>query len=320
MIALNKTGLPRRGFQNKHKLFLIALPFLLLVLVFSYGPLLGWVISFFKYKPGNELQWSDWNNFASFKSLFGNATQRGEILRVMRNTAAISLLGLTTSFLPVIFAVFLAEIRLPWFKKSIQILTTLPNFVSWVLVYSFAFALFSLNNGLVNNLLIKLGVIQINKPIDFLASPNSDWTIWLQMCAWGIWKGLGWGAIMYLAAIAGIDQELYEAARVDGAGRFRMMWHITVPGIMETFFVLLLLSIANFINNGFEQYFMFQNAMNKSYIEVLDLYVYNVTISSGSNHSLTTAISMLKSLISVSLLMIANQLSKDGTRQHHHIT
>jgi putative aldouronate transport system permease protein len=120
---------------------------------------------------------------------------------------------------------------------------------------------------------------------------------------------LGWGSIMYLAAIAGIDQELYEAARVDGAGRFKMMWHITVPGILPTYFVLLLLSIANFINNGMEQYFVFQNAVNKDHIEVLDLYVYNIGML-GSNFSFATAVSMLKSLVSVFLLFVVNSLSK----------
>lgn len=310
MITAKKPAVHVRAMRNKYKLFLIALPFLLLVLVFNYGPLLGWVISFFKYtpRPNQLVHLSDWNNFASFKMIFGNATQGREILRVMRNTAVISLLGLATSIFPVIFAIFLAEIKTPWYKKTVQVLTTLPNFISWVLVYSFAFALFSVDNGAINMVLEKIGILAKDGHIDYLR--NTTWTIWLQMCTWGVWKGLGWGAIMYLAAIAGIDQELYEAAKVDGAGRFRMMWHITVPGVMETFFVLLLLSIANFVNNGMEQYFMFQNAMNKSYIEVLDLYVYNVTFNSISNISMTTAISMLKSLISVSLLLIANQLSR----------
>ncbi len=316
MIATGKTltgskRLPARS-RERYGLFFIAVPFLLLVLVFCYGPVLGWLISFFNYtpRPNQLVKWADWNNFNSFKLIFGNEIQRAEILRVMRNTAAISLLNLATSIFPVIFAIFLAEIRTNWYKKTVQVLTTLPNFISWVLVYSFAFALFSIDSGAANSVLVKLGVIAQDQKINFLADPNTGWTIWLQMTAWGIWKGLGWGAIMYLAAIAGIDQELYEAARVDGAGRFRMMWNITLPGIMETFFVLLLLSIANFVNNGMEQYFMFQNAMNKNYIEVLDLYVYNVTFNSITNISMTTAISMLKSIISVSLLMIANQLSR----------
>lgn len=291
--------------QNGKKLFLMALPFIALVFVFSYLPLYGWVYAFYDFKPGFTLGNSTFVGLQWFKSILGNSVQRNEVVRVMRNTVAMSLLGIATSVLPVIFAVFLAEIKTPWYKKIIQIMTTLPNFISWVLVYSFAFTLFSTNNGFVNKLLMQLGLFE--KPVNFLASSDN---IWLKMCAWGIWKSLGWNAIIYLAAIAGIDQELYEAARIDGAGRFAMMWHITVPGIIETYFVLLLLSIANFINNGMEQYYVFQNAMNKNTIEVLDLYVYNVGLGSGNNFSFATAISMLKSLISVMLLFIANSLSR----------
>ncbi|MNN64696.1 putative multiple-sugar transport system permease YteP [compost metagenome] len=128
------------------------------------------------------------------------------------------------------------------------------------------------------------------------------------MIVWYWWKSLGWGAILYLAGISGIDQELYEAAEVDGASRFRKIWHITVPGLMPTFFVLLLLAIGNFVNNGMEQYFAFQNAMNKDSIEVLDLYVYNIAFA--NNFPFATAVSMLKSIVSVILLFGANTLSK----------
>ena len=129
------------------------------------------------------------------------------------------------------------------------------------------------------------------------------------MLGYSLWKGLGWGAIIFLAAIASIDHEQYEAATVDGAGRFQKMRHVTIPGIMPTFFVLLLLSIANFINSGMEQYFIFQNPLNKDRIEVLDLYVYNQGMV-GQSVSYATVVSMLKSLVSVALLFFANALSK----------
>lgn len=129
------------------------------------------------------------------------------------------------------------------------------------------------------------------------------------MILWNTWKGLGWGSIMYLASIAGVDTELYEAARVDGANRFQLMRNITLPALMPTFFVLLMLSIANFLNNGMDQYFVFQNSFNKAHIQVLDLYVYNIGMT-GNSLSLATAISMLKSLVSVTLLVIVNFVSK----------
>lgn len=290
--------------DDKYKLFLMALPLLILVIIFSYGPLYGWIYAFFNYRPGIPLSETEFVGWKWFQSIIGNSVQTAEVLRVLRNTMVMSLLNIASSVLPVIFAVFLSEIKNTTYKKGVQILTTLPNFISWILVYSFAFALFNTTNGFVNNVLIKMGVI--DRGINFLA--DSDHT-WLKMEAWSIWKTLGWSAIMYLAAIAGIDQELYEAARIDGAGRFQLMWHITIPGIIETYFVLLLLAIARFISNGMEQYFVFQNPMNKSYIEVLDLYVYNIGLGGGS-FSYSTAVSILKSLISVTLLFVANTMSK----------
>ncbi|WP_438434215.1 ABC transporter permease [Gorillibacterium sp. sgz500922] len=289
---------------ERYRLFLFALPLLALVFLFSYLPLYGWVYAFFNVRPGYSLWSSDFVGLKWFRSIVSNPTQSKEVLRVLKNTMGMSFLGIATSIFPVIFAILLTEIKSTKFKKAVQILTTLPNFISWVLVFSIAFMLFSVDSGLVNHLMIQLGFQE--KGVNYLASGNH---IWLKMTLWGLWKGLGWSAIMYIAAITSIDQELYDAARVDGAGRFRLMWHITVPGVMPTYFVLLLLSIGNFINNGLDQYYVFQNPINKNTIEVLDLYVYNVGLL-GANFSFATAISMLKSLVSVTLLFIANRLSK----------
>ncbi|MBW5445254.1 ABC transporter permease subunit [Cohnella sp. CFH 77786] len=282
----------------------MALPFLLLVFVFSYLPLYGWIYAFYDYRPALPLSQNEFVGFRWFTSLVSNEFQREEVFRVMRNTFAISTLGLLTSVLPVIFAIFLTEIKNAPFKKIVQTLTTLPNFISWVLVYSFAFMLFSVDNGFLNNLLINMNVI--DQPLNVLGSDNHTW---LSMTLWGVWKGLGWGAILYIAAITGIDPELYEAARVDGANRYRLMWHVTVPGIIPTFFVLLVLGIANFINSGFEQYFVFKNAINMEHIEVLDLYVYNIGIE-NNNFGFATAVSILKSIVSLILLFAANSMSK----------
>ncbi len=298
------TARKRFPFKDKHHLFLMALPFLILAFLFSYLPLYGWIYAFYDYRPGIPLSQSEFMGLDWFTSMVSNEVQRQEVMRVLRNTFAISSLNIATSVLPVIFAVFLTELRSTKFKKLVQTLTTLPNFISWVLVYSFAFMLFSVNNGFLNNLLLDMGLI--SQPLNILASDDHTW---LSMTLWSVWKGLGWGAIMYIAAIAGIDQELNEAARVDGAGRFRLMWNVTVPGILPTFFVLLLLSIGNFINNGMEQFYVFQNAMNTNNIEVLDLYVYNIGMTS-SNFGFATAVSLLKSLVSLFLLFIANSMSK----------
>lgn len=285
------------------KLAMLVIPFMLIPLIFSYYPLYGWVYAFFDYRPPRPLRNCEFMGLKWFITLFETKTKRDMILEVMKNTFAMSGLGILFSWLPMAFAIFLSELKSKWFKKTVQTLTTLPNFISWILVYSLAFSLFA-STGMVNNFLLSLGLIK--EPILFLQDNNHTW---LSMWLWGTWKGLGWGAILYLAAIAGIDQELYEAARVDGAGRMRLIWHITVPCLLPTFFVLLLLSVANFLNNGMEQYYVFQNAFNQEHIQVLDLYVYNLGMGSGS-YSLATAISIMKSVVSVTLLFIVNSMSK----------
>ena len=293
----------KKKLDQGKRMFLYMLPFLLLCFAFSYFPLHGWIYSFYDYKPPLKLSQCNFMGLRWFKMIFGNPAQVRQLFIVMRNTFAMSFLNIATSVLPLFFAVFLNEIKCKWFRKMVQTLTTIPNFISWVLVYAVAFCLFS-NTGMVNTVLQNLGVIL--KPIKFL---DSDSHTYIAMLLWSTWKGLGWGAIMYLASIAGIDQEMYEAARVDGAGRFQLMRYITLPELMPTYFVMLMLSGANFLNNGMDQYFVFQNAFNKAHIQVLDLYVYNIGMT-GSSLSLATAISMLKSLISVTLLMAVNGISK----------
>lgn len=302
-----KTGNDRRLSNSERegrKLFAMAIPFLVLVFVFSYLPLWGWRYAFYDYLPGFTLENSDFVGFKWFSYLFSNKAQVRETVRVLKNTFAISGLNIFASVLPIIFAVFLGEIRSSRLKRFVQSMTTLPHFIGWVLIYSMAFAIFSYNTGVFNKVLLALGII--DQPVNWLASGDN---IWLKMAAWNVWKNIGWNAIMYLAAMAGIDQALYEAAKVDGAGRFRSIWHVTLPGLLPTFFVLLLLAIANFLNNGMEQYFVFQNAITQKHLEVLDLYVYNIGIGNGSV-SLATAVSMLKSFVSLVLLFSANGMSR----------
>ncbi|MGN0405175.1 MAG: ABC transporter permease [Bariatricus sp.] len=292
-----------RSAAQGRRLFLCLIPFIILCFLFSYFPLHGWIYAFFDYKPPLKLSQCEFVGMKWFKTLFMNKTQVSQMIQVMKNTFAMSLLGIATSILPMGFAIFLNEIKCKWYKNLVQTLTTLPNFISWVLVYSVAFSLFT-NTGMVNTLLQNLGVI--TEPIKFL---DSDSHTYLWMTLWGLWKGLGWNSIMYLAAIAGIDAELYEAARVDGANRWQLIKNITIPSLLPTFFVLLMMSVANFLNNGMDQYYVFQNSFNKTHIQVLDLYVYNIGMT-GSSLSLATAISMLKSIISVTLLAIVNFVSK----------
>lgn len=285
------------------KLFLFVLPFIVLVFMFSYYPLYGWIYAFYDYRPPRPFSDAEFVGLKWFKSLVENPIKVAQLWQVLKNTFVMSGITLSTSWLPMLFAVFMNELKCVPFRKFVQTVTTLPNFISWVLVYSVAFSLFN-STGMMNTLLMNLGLIE--EPILFLQSSNNVWfTQWL----WLTWKNLGWAAIMYIAAISSIDDELFQAAKVDGATRMQTIWHITIPSLLPTFFVLLMMNIGNFLSNGMEQYYVFQNAFNKEYIQVLDLYVYNLAMGSGS-YSVSVAISMLKSVVSVLLLVVANAISK----------
>ncbi len=304
MKADSSTTVPaKQGMKKGTKMALMIMPFLVLTFLFRYFPLHGWVYALYDYKAPLKLTQCDFVGLHWFKVLFANPTQVKQLMQVMKNTFAMSLLGIGTSILPLLFAVFLNEIRYKWFRNVVQTMTTIPNFISWTLIYSIAFALFS-TNGMFNSVMKQLGVI--DAPVKILDSSNH---VWLMMLLWNLWKGLGWNSIMYLAAISGIDMEMYDSAKVDGAGRFQLMRYITIPQLMPTFFVLLMLSVANFLNNGMDQYYVFQNAFNKRYIQVLDLYVYNIGIT-GSSMSLATAVGIMKSAVSIALLTLVNWLSK----------
>ena len=286
-----------------YKLFLMFLPIVVCAFIFSYLPLWGWRYAFFDYYPGNSLTMDNFVGFKWFTALFNNSATRSDILRVLRNTFAMSGLGIATSWMPMAFAILLAEIRSNRYRKFVQIFTTIPNFISWVLVYAIALAIFS-TDGFINSLLRQLG--NTSASTNYLMSDSGTW---IKMLLWGTWKGIGWSAIIYIAAIAGIDQGLYEAAMIDGANRFERIWHITVPSLLPTYLVLLLMQIAGILSNGLEQYLVFKNAINKDLIEVLDLYVYNLGFD-GGQIPLSTVVSMSKSLISVTLLFFANKVSK----------
>lgn len=287
----------------RYQLFLMCVPFLFLCFLFGYLPLYGWRYAFFDYKAGDVLSMDSFVGLKWFTYLFQNEATRSDIIRVMKNTLGISGLGLATSWCSMIFAVFLAEIKNDRYRRFVQTFTTIPNFISWVLIFAVATAIFS-TDGFVSNLLVKFGVWATGQN---LLVNNTH--VWLQMLAWSLWKGLGWGAIVYIASISGIDQSLYEAAKVDGAGRFARMWNITIPELMPTYCVMLLMAVANILNNGMDQYLVFSNSANSANITVLDLYVYNLGIGSGLI-PLSTAVGMLKSVVSIILLFSANKISK----------
>lgn len=289
--------------RTGRKLLLISIPFLLFVTAFSYVPLLGWSISFFRYYPGIPFNKLEFMGLKNFRLFFSNKDQ---VLLVLRNTFVLSGLILVTLPLPAVFAIFLNEIRGRWFKKTVQTFSTIPYFISYVLIYLAFVTLFSPSDGMINTLLVqKLHILK--NPLNVL---NNDKIAWTVQTLTYLFKNLGYSAILYLSAIAGIDTQLYEAAEVDGAGRFQKIWNITVPGLLPTFVVLLVLGLGNVLSGaGFEQYYVFGNAMVLDKLEVIDTYTYKMGMVQG-NYSFGTAMSMMKSVLSVGLLLISNFIVK----------
>jgi len=270
------------------------------IIAFNYVPLAGWIIAFFDYKPGMNFSQMTWNEFKSFKFLFSSAG----VFQPLKNTLIFSFIGLGLAWLTPVVAILLSEMNSKKAKSLVQTIITFPNFISWVLVYSLAFALFSQTEGIVNLFLMRNGLI--NKPLNPMGNADIVYTFQTTL---NLWKNVGFGCIIYLAALTGIDPELFDAADVDGAGRFQKMIHIKLPGILPTFFILLILGIGQLLNNGFEQYFIFRNGIVQDKIMVLDLYVYLQGIYMN-NYSIATATSIVKTLVSILLLTSANLISK----------
>lgn len=293
-------------FLQQRYLYLMSIPFVILVIIFNYFPLWGWTMAFQNYKPGFPIMEQEWVGLKHFIELFSD----DRFYRVLRNTLAMSIMGLSIGFVvPIIFAVLLNEVRLSFFKRIVQTITYLPHFVSWVVVAGIVIKMLSIDGGIVNDLLVGLGII--DKPIQFMAKGEYFWII---VVLSDLWKEMGWNAIIFLAAIAGIDPQLYEAAKVDGAGRLRRIWHVTLPGIRPTILVLLILSIGHLTSIGFEKQFLLGNNLVVDYSEVLDLYALNYGI--GLNRfSYGTAIGIFNSIVSIILLFIANGIFKRFSNQ-----
>jgi putative aldouronate transport system permease protein len=293
-------------FAQQKYLYLMSLPFIAWVFVFSYLPLWGWTMAFQKFKPGKSFFDQKWVGFNYFKELFHD----DQFYQALNNTLAMSCMGLIAGFtIPIIFAVLLNEVRLQLFKRFVQTISYLPHFVSWVVAAGIVTKMLSTDNGIVNEILLSLHIV--NEPIQFMGEGKLFWGI---VTASDVWKETGWNAIIYLAAIAGIGPELYEAARVDGASRLQQVWNITFPGIRSTIIILLIISIGHLVSIGFEKQFLLGNNLVRDYSQTLDLYALNYGLGTG-RYSFGTAINMFNSVISVILLFVANGIFKKITKE-----
>lgn len=281
-------------------LIFMSLPFVIWIIIFKYLPLFGWVMAFQDYKPGKSLFDQTWVGLKHFKVLF----KEPQFYQSLQNTLAMSILGLVFGTITAIaFALLLNELKNAKFKKSVQTISYLPHFISWVVAASIITSMLA-PSGVINQILIGLHIIK--EPLSFMSNPNYFWGI---VTGSDVWKEMGWNAIIYLAAITSIDPELYDAAKVDGAGRIRQIINITLPSIKPTIIVLLIMSIGNLLNIGFEKQMLLGNPVVADKSLVIDYYALNYGIGMF-RYSFGTAIGIFKSVISIILIIIANRLAK----------
>lgn len=304
----NASGKPRSSFMNVRTirrlvmdrwLYVLLIPGLLYFLVFKYLPMWGIIIAFQDYNPFLGIMKSPWVGWTHFERLF----QDPDFVKLLRNTAMIGIYKLVIFFpAPIIVALMLNEIRKQVFKRMVQTLVYIPHFMSWVVVVAITYVLFTTEGGVINEWIASIGGEKIN----FLIS--SEWfrSVFISQI---VWKETGWGTILFLAALAGVDQEQYEAATIDGANRWQQMWHITFPAIRSTIVILLILRLGDFLDTGFEHVFLLLNPMNRDVGEVFDTYVYSVGLAQGQ-YSYSTAVGLFKSLVGLVLVLGANHAAK----------
>jgi putative aldouronate transport system permease protein len=297
---------PREGLRQRigrdlirnRYIYLMVSPVVLYYLIFHYGPMYGALMAFQDYNVAKGIWGSAWIGLQNFADFFTSIY----FFRLLRNTFAINIIDLIFHFpAPIIFALLLNEITSPWFKRTVQTITYMPHFISLVVVAGMMVD-FLARDGLINNLLALFSVL----PTTFLQQP--DWYWWLFVGS-GMWQSVGWGSIIYLAAITNVDPTLYEAATVDGASRWKQLWHITLPGIMPIIIIMLILRIGNMMSVGYEKTILLYNPMTYETADVINSYVYRKGIL-GADYGFSAAVGLFNSIINFGLLIMANRFSK----------
>lgn len=297
----------RKAFQQHYWLYILMIPGILYMLIFNYTPMAGLVMAFEDFSPYNgdtaiqALFGSPFAGLKYFEKLFTGP----DFWRLLRNTLAISLANLIFAFpAPIILALLLNELRCKWFKRFSQTLVYIPHFVSIVIVAALTYQLFSTTDGVAYHLLVQL-FGKKNAP-DIMSDPN---LFAVMIVGQNLWKETGYGTIIYLAALSSVDTQLYEAAKIDGAGRWQLMWHVTLPAIRGTIILMLIMKVGSLLNTGYEQIFLMQNSMNRSVSDVFDTYIYTKGIVNGQ-YSLATAAGLFKSVVSMIMVIGANKVAK----------
>ncbi|WP_054957311.1 ABC transporter permease [Paenibacillus dakarensis] len=293
-----KRILRKRSWQD-WDLYVMLVPGIIFFLLFRYLPMWGIIISFQDYNPFAGIWKSAWVGLEHFRTLLNY----DGFWQLFRNSIVLSLLNLVFYFpMPIIIALMLNEVRKKVFKNTIQSIIYMPHFISWVVVAGITVLLFGTQDGIVNDFIVMSG----SEPVNFLTS--SDW-FRTMIVSQSIWKEAGWGTIIFLAALSGVDPQLYEASIVDGAGRWRQLWHITLPSIRSTILILLILRVGSILDNGFEQILLMLSPTTYNVGDVFETYVYREGLV-GGKFSYTTAVGLFKSVIGLVMVMLANHLTK----------
>lgn len=296
---VKKKGEFAKYFNQHIWLYMMLIPGALYFLIFRYVPMGGIVLAFQQYSPFTGILKSKWVGIAHFKSFFTGT----DFFLLLKNTLGLSILSLIFYFpMPILLALLLNEIKSQKYKRTIQTFIYIPHFISWVIVASLTYNILNINDGIVNEFIKAI----IGKPINFLGLPQYFKGL---IIGQSIWKETGYGTIIFLAALAGVDMELYEAAKVDGAGRWRLMWHITLPAIKGTIIIMLILRVGSILNTGYEQIYLMRNSLNVSAAEVFDTYIYQKGIT-NAQYSYSTAAGLFKSIVGMIMVLGANWIAK----------
>ena len=298
------TPVRKKGFfrtlAGQWQLAVMSVPMLLYVLLFNYGPMWGWVTAFQDYKPKLGVAGSKFVGLKNFEWLFG----RADFINSIRNTLAMSVINLVFGTVSsILLAILLNEVRHNGFKRTVQTVTYLPHFLSMVIVVGMAQNIFA-SNGAVNSLLLSLGLVK--EPLFFLGEGRYFW--WL-VGVINVWKEVGWNTIIYISAMTSIDPSLYEAAAIDGAGRFQRILHVTLPGIRSTFVILLIMNIGHLMEAGFEIQYLLGSSVVMDWSQTIDIFVLQYGISK-QQYGVATAAGMFKSVVAIVLLVGANFMAK----------
>jgi len=298
-ISKEKTLFYKLGRQ--YQFVYMSLPIILYIILFTYVPLWGWTMAFQNFKLSRSFTAQEWVGLRWFRFLFNDR----QFLQTIRNTICMSIINMSLGFISAIgLSLLLNEVRKILFKRAIQTVSYLPHFLSWIIVTGLVSSMLTTDGGAINRVLMFLGVIK--EPVLWLSEPNYFWGI---IGFTYVWKEVGWNTIIYLAAMTGIDPNLYEAADIDGCNRYQKMWSITLPCIKPTIIILLIMSIGHILDAGFELQFLLRNGMVMNVSDTIDIYVLTFGLS-RNNYSLATAAGMFKNVVNICLIFIANSIAK----------